>query len=132
MNSRYINIVLLLCFCGVLFVYNRKSERSADHMDYMEKSLAGLKQILPPNAFIRYYGIHTDTINGRENYPMARYALAPAMLEPPVDRNNLKDTMLLIFRNDADSSVKYVNEHTNIIWENKDSTYHFLLIRDRT
>lgn len=129
MNSRYINIILLLCFCGVLFVYNRKSERTSDHMDQVEHSLAGLKKILSPTAHIWYLGLHTDTVNGRENYPLARYALAPVILEPPLDEHTIVDSILLIFRNDADHSVKFLDQgNTRIIWENRDTSYHYLLI----
>jgi hypothetical protein len=130
MNSRYINIILLLCFCGVLLVYYQKSERTNDHVDYTEKSLAGLKKILSPTARLKYYGLKLDPLNGRENYPLARYVLVPVTLEPATDMS-FRDSTLLLFRNDADSTIRYIHETTDIIWENRDSVYHYLLIKER-
>lgn len=125
MKTWLLNIILCLSFGIIVLVYYQKDTHKQDHIDYMSQSLESLKKILPPAARLNYRGISSDPVNNWETYLIPRYILVPAVL----GTNLPTDSMLLVFRLDTDTPGRYIDSTTNIIWENKDSTYHYYFIK---
>lgn len=125
MRSLLVNIILLLSFCSIVFIYYKKDKRQENYIDHFSKSLSGLKKMLPGNARLNYKGMHSDPVNEWEGYLHTRYVLAPIALGTSFPT----DSTLIIQRLDADTSAKYIDSATTIIWEYKDTTYHYYLIK---
>ncbi len=121
MRSLLINIVLLLSFCCVVFVYYKKDKSQQNSIDYYTESLSGLKKLLPPDSRLNYKGIHSDPINQWETYLIPRYLLPPVVLGTLLNT----DSTLVIVRLDADTPGRFIDSTDKIIWEHKDTTYHY-------
>lgn len=125
MRTGLLNIILIVSFCSVVFVYYQKDKRQENYIDYYTKSMSGLKKIIPPNACLNYKGIHSDPVNQWETYLFPRYVLAPAVLGTVLPT----DSTLVILRLDADTPGRFIDSNTRIIWEYKDTAYHYYFIK---
>lgn len=127
MSSKWVNILLASAFGAVLALYYIKSGRTRDHVDYMEQSLSTLKKQLPPDSRLQYLGLPLDSLNGWETYLIARYILSPVVME----KKTLSDTALLLFRNEADAAPQYIAQGAQVLWEYRDSIYHYVAIKQK-
>jgi hypothetical protein len=123
MRTWLINIILFLSFCAIVFVYYKKDKQKQNNLDNSRKSLQGLKKILPRTGNVEFVGINRDNVTFYEVYLLARYALIPIELS-----HKAGDTALVVFRIDSDSTSIYIDSTHTILWENKDSAYHYTLV----
>ena len=121
MKGPLVNIILLLSFGAILLVYDLKDKRNADHVDYMERSLSGLKQVLPANARLHYQGTLSDTVNVWEVQLMVRYLLIPAATAIDID----SDTTIYVARRSDTTAIPPTGQ---VIWHHEDSVYSYKLI----
>lgn len=126
MKSWLINIVLGASFCFIVFVYYQKDKRSENYIDYLKESLSALDMVLPPEARLNYKGIHSDPVNQWETYLFPRYILTPRVLGTQLPT----DTSLVILRLDADTPGVFIDTTATILWEHRDTTYHYYLIKE--
>lgn len=121
MKGPLVNIILLLSFGAILLVYDLKDKRNADHVDYMERSLSELKQVLPANARLHYQGTLSDTVNFWEVQLMVRYLLIPAATAIDID----SDTTIYVARRSDTTAIPPTGQ---VIWHHEDSVYSYKLI----
>lgn len=125
MKGWLVNIILLVSLSAIVLVYYQKDKHTRNHADYLTNSLSPLKKILPSTARISFRGVESDPVNYWEVYLISRYVLVPVNMSPDI----ISDSSLLVVRLDADSSSKFLDSNTTILWEHKDSAYHYLFIQ---
>src|SRR6476661_10679095 len=122
MKSWILNIVLIGSFVAAVAIYYIKDKRTHNSLDYVSASLQGLKNILPANAHINYKGIGSDPVNYWETFHSARYFLVPAFVSTSLQ----SDTVLTICRLDADTASQFMSPNARVLWEHKDTVYHYI------
>ncbi|PZF74350.1 hypothetical protein DN068_01855 [Taibaiella soli] len=108
-------------------MYHVKEERKSTEMDIVCASLQPLKASIPPTSHLYYLMCQGK----KQRYASSEYCLAPVFLQ--LDHNNKihDSTLLVIPVTDTDSVAYYKMSAGKILWENRDSLYHYLLINPR-
>lgn len=129
MKSWIVNISLLMAVCCSTWLFTKKFARPTIEDDLIS-SLSGARKYLPPGSSFRIVNLvpgETTNQHRRFFFPdFINYALAPARVKISIGNT---DTILVLLPATAAGSMKdSVIKNANIIWENTDSNYHYILI----
>lgn len=122
---------LLLAICIATYLYERKFATPGKY-EMVLNSLEGAKRILRKGAAIHFIcNVPERGIMDNETFNLAnsfsQYALAPVSFNQPQAAGN--DTTLIISPIAMAGRVKDSASGTaNVIWENQDSLFHYILI----
>jgi hypothetical protein len=115
MNTRLVNILIVLSLGILLTGYYFKSHRRNSSMDRLQHQLKDLSSLLPPTATV-YFNCAPEYL---ETYMQARYLLAPRVLL--YTKDTTADTLLRLL------PVTSVIAGSNIAWQSADDRFHYLL-----
>jgi len=116
MNSRLVNILIILSPGILLAAYYFKTRAHYTATDQLEQKLQGLQAIVPTNSTL-YFNCPPENL---ETYMQARYLLAPRTVL--YTRDTTADTIFYLLPPTAISGNK------NIAWQSTDSQFHYQLI----
>ena len=125
MNSRIVNVLVVLATCVAVYLFRTKFERLTGQ-DRLRVALSGAHKFLPPGSQIV---LRWHIPEGEMGPSFVNYFLAPVKLKAATNTGN-DTTLLLLFTGISDTTTtNYINRH-KVIWQNKDDKFTYILIRD--
>lgn len=130
MKSWVVHVGILLALCIAVYFYAHKFT-VADPKRKLMAALAGTRPYLRPGQAIHFMcrvtgdSISQDELHTMESFP--DFVMAPVRLEQPPSVHC--DTTLIIARYGLGKFIRdSIAGHATVIWEHRDSSYHYLLI----
>jgi hypothetical protein len=115
MNTRLVNILIVLSLGVLLAGYYFKSKHRNSAADQLQQSLKDLLPLLPPTATV-YFNCAPENL---ETYMQARYLLAPRVLLYTTDTT--ADTLFRLL------PAASATGQTHIVWQHTYDRFHYLL-----
>jgi len=130
MKSWVVHAGILLALCIAVYLYVHRFSPN-DPKRRLIAALSGVHASLRPGQAIGYMcRVSDDSVSQDEYHTMqsfADYVMAPVRLDRSGSPRN--DTTLIVARHAMGSLIKdSIAGRARVIWEHKDSSYHYLLI----